>query len=84
MMVHLVTGEWDPSQKPVMQEFLGRVAANAARQGIEISVETHSSASTQTEDTSRNTGFDSQDYRDQQSAKTEERIRTVQDLRNSS
>jgi|GEM_PF-1321958 len=30
------------------------------------------------------TGFDTQDYRDQQTAKTEERIRTVDELRNNS
>lgn len=40
--------------------------------------------STQPEDASSKTGFDTQDYRDQQTAKTEERIRTVDELRNNS
>ncbi len=39
---------------------------------------------TQPYDASSKTGFDSQRYRDQQTAKTEERIRTVDELRNNS
>ena len=38
MMVHLAEGEWSPSSREDMGEFLGRIVANAQRQGIEVTV----------------------------------------------
>jgi hypothetical protein len=36
MMMHLAEGEWEVSFQDEMKEFLGRVVANAARQGIAL------------------------------------------------
>lgn len=39
MMTHLVEGDWKPSGHDEMREFIGRVVANATRQGIDIVLE---------------------------------------------
>lgn len=38
MLVHLAEGEWDPSSREELIEFIGRIVTNAERQGMSMSV----------------------------------------------